>query len=201
MTREFLRTMLTPAVLAAQQHYYGKTYKASQPAPAPDELGSDEIEFVQQRDSFYLASVTEDGWPYMQHRGGPRGFLRAVSPRQLVFADYGGNRQLITVGSLQRQPRVCLFLMDYPARTRLKILGTATALDARDVPAEVSASAPPTGHAATPERIVRIDVQAFDWNCPKFITPRFTADEVETAVARLQARIRELEAELAQRPS
>lgn len=194
MAREFLRTLLTPSVRAAQRHYYGRAYPESGHASRPDELGDDEREFVRGRDSFYLATITENGWPYVQHRGGPAGFLTAPSPRELLFADYGGNRQLVSVGSVAGNPRVCLFLMDYPQRTRLKILGLAEILDARDHPELVAASAPPGGHAAAVERIVRIAVHAFDWNCPKFIVPRYSHEEVEALLAPLRARVAELEA-------
>ena len=146
-----------------------------------------------------LATVTADGWPYMQHRGGPAGFLVPRSPRELVFADYGGNRQLITVGSLAKNARVCLFLMDYAGRSRLKILGHATVLDAREHQELVEASAPPDGHAATVERIVRIEVKAFDWNCPKFITPRYTEAEVQAIVRPLQELVERQRAELERR--
>ena len=199
MAREFLRTMLTDNVRKAQRQYYGRSYPAFGTTAQPDELTPSEIEFVHARDSFYHASVAENGWPYVQHRGGPRGFLRATSARELVFADYGGNRQLISVGSTEKDPRTCLFLMDYAAQTRLKILGNTEFLDAREHPDLVAASAPEGGHAATPERIARITVHAFDWNCPKFITPRFAIDEVEAAIAPLQARIAELEKQLADR--
>lgn len=196
MAREFLRTLLTPSVRAAQKHYYGRAYPDQGRVARPDELGPDEVEFARARDSFYLATISEDGWPYVQHRGGPVGFLTSPTPRELAFADYGGNRQLISVGSVAKNPRVCLFLMDYPARTRLKVLGIAEVLDAREHPELVAATAPVGGHGAEVERVVRIAVQSFDWNCPKFITPRFTGEEVDAVVAPLQARIAELEGRL-----
>ena len=145
MAREFLRTLLTPSVRAAQQQYYARAYPDQGAASGPDTLGPDELEFVEARDSFYLATISENGWPYVQHRGGPAGFLTSPSPRELAFADYGGNRQLISVGSLAQNPRVCLFLMDYAARTRLKILGDAEVLDARQHPDLVASTAPPGG--------------------------------------------------------
>lgn len=201
MAREFLRTLLTPAVRAKQRHYYGRAYPDLGAAGEAEPLPAEAIEFVRARDSFYLATISENGWPYVQHRGGPAGFLAAPSPSELAFADYGGNRQLISVGSLGENPRVCLFLMDYPARTRLKVLGLAEVLDARDH-AELAASlAPPGGHAAPVERIVRVRVQSYDWNCPKFITPRYTSEEVEAVVGPLRARIAELEAKLGDRRS
>lgn len=197
MAREYLRRMLTPSVRAAQTHYYGRSYPDQGTEPLEERLGPDELAFVAQRDSFYLATVTEDGWPYLQHRGGPPGFLVADGATTLLFADYGGNRQLISAGSVQREQRVSLFLMDYPARTRLKILGTAEVLDAREHPDLVERSAPPGGHAATPERIFRIRVVATDWNCPKFITERYTRPEIAQLMKPLQQRIQELEQQLA----
>jgi len=191
-----MHTVLTPAVLAAEQHYYGRTYPTSQAALEPDALTPSEVEFISQRDSFYMATITENGWPYLQHRGGPRGFLRVTGPNQLMFADHGGNRQMISVGSLAANDRVNLFLMDYAARARLKILGHAKVLDAREHADLIEKIAPPDGHAAKVERVFVIDVVGYDWNCPKFITPRFTAEEIASAVAPLKARIAELESQL-----
>lgn len=197
MAEQFLRTMLTPAVRDAQRRHYRRTYPEYGTTTRADELGPDETAFLQARDSFYLATVTEDGWPYVQHRGGPAGFLRALSPHQLAFADYGGNRQLISVGSISKNDRVALFAMDYPARTRLKVIGHAKVLDPREH-AELAADLVPTGGQPAPvERIVRIDVLSFDWNCPQFITERYTAAEVDTAVQPLREQIAALEAELA----
>ena len=193
-----MHTVLTPAVLAAERHYYGRTYAVSDVTPEPDALTAGEVEFISQRDSFYMATVTENGWPYLQHRGGSKGFLRVTGPRELMFPDHGGNRQMISVGSLAVNDRVNLFLMDYPARERLKVLGHAKVLDAREHPDLVAQIAPPGGHAARVERIFVIDVLSYDWNCPKFITPRFTTEEVSAAVAPLKARIAELESQLQQ---
>ena len=198
MADKFMQTVLTPAVLEAERHYYGRTYPSFADAPETDALRDEEIEFIESRDSFYLATITENDWPYLQHRGGPRGFVRVLGPRQIGFADYGGNRQMVSVGSLAVNDRISLFLMDYPARERLKLLGHAKVLDAREHPDLVEKVAPTGGHAAKVERIFVIDVLSYDWNCPKFITPRFTAAEVETAVAPLKARIAELEAQLNQ---
>ena len=197
MAREFLRTLLTPAVRAAQRRYYGRAYPELGATSESEPMTPEAIAFVRARDSFYLATISENGWPYIQHRGGPVGFVTAPSPSQLAFADYGGNRQLISVGSLGENPRVCLFLMDYPARTRLKVLGLAEVLDAREHAELVASLAPPGGHAAPVERIVRVQVQSYDWNCPKFITPRFTSEEVEAVVGPMRARIAELEEKLA----
>lgn len=196
MADRFMHTVLTPAVFAAEQRYYGRTYPAFEVTPEPDVFTAGEVEFIAQRDSFYMATITENGWPYLQHRGGAKGFLCVTGPSQLMFADHGGNRQMISVGSLAMNERVSLFLMDYPARERLKILGHAKVLDAREHPDLAARIAPPGGHAAKVERIFVIDVLSYDWNCPKFITPRFTADEVQSAIAPLKARIAELESQL-----
>ena len=195
MAGRYLETMFTADVLAAQRKAYGAAQEVHG-TPERDPLGAAEQEFIATRDSFFLATVNRDGWPYVQHRGGPAGFLTVPSPRELLFADYGGNRQLISVGSLAHDPRVCLFLMDYPARTRLKILGVAEVMDAREHPGLVAASAPVGGHGAAVERVVRVGVQSFDWNCPKFITERYTAEEVEAVVGPLRARVAELEGRL-----
>ena len=200
MAERFMHTVLTPAVLEAERHYYGRTYPAFDAAPERDALTAGEAEFIANRDSFYMATITESGWPYLQHRGGPKGFLRVTGPNELMFADHGGNRQMISVGSLAANDRVNLFLMDYPARERLKILGRARVLDARQHPDLVQKVAPPGGHVTKVERIFVIDVLSYDWNCPKFITPRFTAAEMDAAMAPLKARIAELET-LLQRPT
>ena len=194
MAERFMETVLTPSVLAAQEHYYGRASSMG-PAPERDVLTADEVQFIQSRDSFYLATVTESGWPYVQHRGGEPGFLRVVSPAQLAFADYKGNRQLLSTGNLGTNDRVCLFLMDYPQRTRLKILGHARVNDARQHPELVAQLAEPAARGIV-ERLFIIEVLSFDWNCPKYITPRYTAAEVEGAIAPLKQRIAQLEAQL-----
>ena len=198
MADRFMHTVLTPAVYSAEQLYYGRTYPVFESTPEPDPLTAGEVEFISHRDSFYMATITENGWPYLQHRGGAKGFLRVTGPNQLMFADHGGNRQMISVGSLAVNDRVNLFLMDYPSRERLKILGHAKVLDACQHPDLVARIAPPGGHAAKVERIFVIDVLSYDWNCPKFITPRYTADEIQSAIAPLKARIAELESQLQQ---
>ena len=194
MALKFLELAFTDSVLKAQEQYFGNSRRITD-APERDELTEDEAQFIQSRDSFYLATVTEKGWPYMQHRGGPPGFLHVVSPTQLAFADYKGNRQMLSTGNLAANDRVCLFLMDYPQRTRLKILGHARVEDARKHPELVKQLADPAVQRIV-ERFFFIDVIAFDWNCPKYITPRYTAAEVEAAVAPLRERIAELEAQI-----
>lgn len=194
MATKFLQLAITDSVRKAQEHYFGNSQCITD-APERDALTDDETQFIQSRDSFYMATVTETGWPYMQHRGGAPGFLRVVSPTQFAFADYKGNRQMLSTGNLAVNDRVCLFLMDYPRRERLKILGHARVEDARQHPELVAQFAEPSVHCIV-ERLFLIDVISFEWNCPKYITPRYTAAEVEEAVAPLRNRIAELEAQL-----
>jgi predicted pyridoxine 5'-phosphate oxidase superfamily flavin-nucleotide-binding protein len=191
MANHFLGLAVTPAVQAAQAKYYGRAARLPRFSER-DELGPAEQEFIIARESFYLASVSEDGWPYIQHRGGPRGFLHVLDEHTLGFADYRGNRQLLTTGNVSRNDHVALFLMDYPKRARLKILGHARILDAREHPAEVERLAEPGLHGLV-ERVFLIDVVALDWNCAQHITPRYSVGEVERLVAPLKQRIAELE--------
>jgi predicted pyridoxine 5'-phosphate oxidase superfamily flavin-nucleotide-binding protein len=194
MAGQYLETHLTPEVLSAQKQYYGRAQSVP-PQPERDLVTDDEVEFIASRDSFYLATVTSNGWPYIQHRGGSPGFLRVVGSNQLAFADFGGNRQLLSTGNLTENDRVAVFLMDYPQRTRLKIMGHARVLDAREHPA-LAAQLVDSAVQMRVERVFLIEVTSFDWNCPKFITPRYTEAEVREVIAPLQRRIVELEARL-----
>ena len=195
MAAKFMQLVLTPAVQAAQERYFGKDQTVAG-APERDPFTDDEAAFIARRDSFYMATTNSDGWPYLQHRGGPAGFLRVLGPHQLGFADFKGNRQMLTTGNLDGNDRVALFLMDYPNRERLKILGNARVLDAREHPALADQLTPTPELRSKIERLFLIEVVSFDWNCPQYITPRFTEAEVEQAVAPLKARIVELEAQL-----
>jgi uncharacterized protein len=194
MADKFLELTITDSVCRAQERYYGKSRRIDG-APERDMFTADEARFVQSRDSFYMASISESGWPYIQHRGGKPGFLRVPSPTTLAFADYKGNRQLLSTGNLAANDRVALFLMDYPERTRLKILGRARVKDAREHPELVTQIAEPEMHGIT-ERVFLIDVISFDWNCPQYITPRYTAEQIQRLVGPLQQRIAELGAQL-----
>jgi len=194
MATKYLDLMFTDSVRRAQKQYYGRAVTIAG-APERDPLGQDEAEFIAARDSFYLASISETGWPYIQHRGGPQGFLRVINETTLAFADYKGNRQLLTTGNVSVNDRVALFLMDYPNRTRLKILGHARIEDARAHPELVAQLADPKMRSSV-ERLVFIDVVSFDWNCPKYITPRYSLEEVEELAGPLRVRIAELESEL-----
>ncbi len=174
--------------LGSREAYAGMTAR-----PAPGGLAERERAFIEMRDSFYMATVNEDGWPYVQHRGGPTGFLRVLSPSRLGFADYRGNRQYVSVGNLKTDDRVSLFLMDYPNRARLKLLGRARWQDAADAPDLVETLAVEGGGRV--ERLFLIDVEAFDWNCPQFITPRFTEAELQEHLRPLLQEVGMLRAE------
>lgn len=194
MATKYLDLTFTDAVCRAQAQYYGRAGKVAG-VPERDPLGQAEAEFVAARDSFYLCSISESGWPYVQHRGGPQGFLRVINETTLAFADYKGNRQLLTTGNVSVNDRVALFLMDYKNRERLKILGHARVEDARVHPEVVAQITDPKMRSGV-ERLVFIDVVSFDWNCPKYITPRYSAEEVDELVGPLKTRIAEIEAQL-----
>lgn len=198
MTATFLHTMFGPGARALQERAGSRSSytRMEASAGAADVLTDREVEFITARDSFYMASVTEDGWPYVQHRGGPPGFLRQIAGNRIGFADYRGNRQYLSTANLAADDRVALFLMDYPNRRRLKLIGHARSTED---PADIAALMIPD-YAAEPERAFVIDVLGFDWNCPQHITPRFTEAEIKRGtqplldeLARLQARVAELE--------
>jgi uncharacterized protein len=173
------------------REHYARTTRADSNGPP---LGEGELEFIARRDSLYMASVSETDWPYVQHRGGPAGFLKALSPSTLGFADFRGNRQYVSVGNIRKNNRVALILVDYPNRERLKILGHARVILANETELLESLKIPK--YRARVEGGVLIEVAAYDWNCPQHITPRFTEVEIEAAVAPLRAHLAQLEAEL-----
>lgn len=195
MSYGFLDIAVTPSVRAAQQaNGVGALWDNPGIDRPSDRLTSVEVAFIAERDSFYMASVSETGWPYVQHRGGPAGFLRAIDDRTLAFADYRGNRQYISLGNLSANDRVALFLMDYPNRRRLKIYGRASYVDLTGDPDLAGKVASP-GRRAKPERILQVRLEAFDWNCAQHIAPRFTAEEIAEAFAPERARQAQLETE------
>ena len=162
-----------------------------------DRLSGREIDFIAQRDGFYLATISEDGWPYVQYRGGPMGFLKVIDDTTLAYADFRGNMQLLSAGNIGHDDRVSLFFMDYARRRRLKILARAEIIDGRDAPALLNRLADPN-YAAHPERVFVLHVEAFDWNCPQHITPRFTEAEIALRERTLRGRIAELESQINQ---
>ncbi len=198
MAHRFAQIMFTPAVkdVQARMGSRGANERFDDPAtPEGDRLGPAERAFIAARDSFYMATVSETGWPYVQHRGGPPGFLKIIDACTIGFADYRGNRQYVSVGNLTRDDRVSLILVDYPNQRRLKIVGRSRLVDPRSDP-ELIARFRDENYNARVERAMVIDIEAFDWNCPQHITPRFTEAEVAAAVAPLRSRLAAAEARL-----
>lgn len=197
MARAFAEIGFTPRVLAEQARQGSATAYAkflSEGADARDSIGPDEAAFIAQRDGFYQATVSETGWPYVQFRGGPRGFLKVLDEKTIAYADFRGNRQYLSVGNLKGEGRVALILMDYPNRRRLKVWGSATIVEAADDP-ELIARLHDAGYKARPERAVVITVAAFDWNCPQHIPERYTLEELEPAFAQIRAELTRLREE------
>lgn len=187
MSHAFATIAFTPAVREAQARdgsraRYARAFESSD-VVRNAELGPDEEAFIHAQRSFYMATVSETGWPYVQHRGGSPGFLCVVDPTTLSFTDLPGNRQFISVGNLTHDDRVALILVDYAHRTRLKLLGRLTVHETAD--------------AESPQREMTIHVEAFDWNCPKYIPIRFEAEDVQRAINERDQRIAELEGQLA----
>lgn len=194
MTSRYAQVAFTEKVKHHQQrHGSDRAYRRIVEGTAvPDRIGPDERLFISLRDSFYIATVSETGWPYVQHRGGPVGFLRVLDEHTLGFADFRGNRQYITRGNLDHDNRVSLFLMDYAHQVRMKIFGRARIVEVADDP-ELIAKLAVEGYKAKVERAVLIDVEAFDWNCHQHIPQLVHLDEVENVVRALQDRITTLE--------
>jgi predicted pyridoxine 5'-phosphate oxidase superfamily flavin-nucleotide-binding protein len=161
---------------------------------SPDRLGPDESAFIAESDSFYMATIGATGWPHVQHRGGPKGFLKVVDDHTIVFADFRGNKQYISTGNLATDNRVALILMDYPRQARLKILGRAEIAEGDRAVEWIERLRNPT-YKAVIERVYIIRVEAFDWNCPQHITPRFTEAEIQEALTPFARRLEDLEQE------
>ena len=180
MTHRFADIAFTDSVKAAQDAYGSREHNDRLQAIAGpnDRLGPKEARFIEERDSFYLATVSESGWPYVQHRGGPKGFMKVLDDGRIGYADFRGNKQLISVGNVSVDDRVALILMDYPRRKRLKILGHLHVHDAETSPA-LLAQVQLDDYRGQVERVVVIEVAAFDWNCPQHITRRYTEEEFE----------------------
>jgi hypothetical protein len=199
MSHRFADIAFTEAVKAVQEQYRSRSQneRLQQTGSSHDELGDAETTFIAERDSFYMATVSETGWPYVQHRGGPPGFLKVLGPKTLAFADFRGNTQLISAGNAGGNDRVSLILMDYPHRQRLKLLGRIRFEGASRADPEILKAAQLPSYRGRIERVAVIEVEAFDWNCAQHITPRFTEAEVRTAVQPLHDRVAQLEAKLA----
>lgn len=197
MARSYGEIAFTDSVRKQQEKYGSRNAYARLEASARGaELTFTEADFIAERDSFYLATVGENGYPYVQFRGGPKGFLQVLDARTVAYADFRGNRQYISVGNLARSDKAALILMDYPNRRRLKIYARVEVMEAGDAPALVARLHRPA-YKAQVERAMVLHVEAFDWNCQQHITPRYTLEQVRELSASLHERIARLQAELA----
>ncbi len=195
MTYKFLDILSTPSVRHAQSDNGSRQMWADLDADRlGDRFGDNERAFIGTRDSFYMATVSESGWPYVQHRGGPAGFLKVLDDRTLGFADFRGNRQYISLGNVKADDRVALIMVDYPRRARLKMLAHMEAVDLAEAP-DIAARLALPGYRGLPERGFVLKLESFDWNCTQHIVPRFTEAEIDMAISPLRDRIAALEAE------
>ena len=192
----FAKLAFTPAVKALQEQFGSRAAYArmERAGDATDVLTPDEAEFLSQRDSFYMASLGANGWPYIQHRGGPPGFVRVLDPHTLGFADYRGNKQYISAGNVSENDRVALIFVDYPNRARLKVLAHASVITRETDPATME-RLEVAGEGTKAERGFVLRVEGFDWNCPKHITPRFTEAELDELLRPVSAELQTLRAE------
>jgi predicted pyridoxine 5'-phosphate oxidase superfamily flavin-nucleotide-binding protein len=198
MSYGFLDIAVTPSVRAVQAKMgAAETWEDFKGSREFDRFTADEAAFIAERDSFYMATVSETGWPYVQFRGGPPGFLKQLDDRTLAFADFRGNRQYISTGNVAADDRACLFLMDYANRMRLKIYVHVEVLELDQEPKLTELVTVPD-YKAKLERIYRMKLVAFDWNCRQHITPRFTEQQVAEAVKPMRDRLAELEKENAE---
>ncbi len=179
MAHRFSEITFTPTVVEAQQQFGTAQQMARLQERMPDFncFSDKERSFISARESFYLASVNEDGWPYIQHKGGTAGFLKVISETQLAYVSVAGNGQYQSLGNLAHSDKVALFLMDYAKQRRLKVLGRASYWSLPELPEQWQAYIEGVARA---EALVVIDLEAFDWNCPQYITPRFTLEELDT---------------------
>ena len=199
MANKFHDIAFTPSVKKAQEHYGTRRHYAKFEAGRDSNyiLTEAESDFIEQRDGFYIATVGETGQPYIQFRGGPAGFLKVLDERTLGYADFRGNLQYISVGNLAANNKAAIFLMDYPNQRRLKILATVDVHDAADRPDLIEKLTDPA-YDAKIERAVILRVEAYDWNCPQHITPRYSMEEVRQMVGPLNEHIKKLEEEIKQ---
>ena len=197
MSRRFGELAFTPLVKQQQeQHGSRRQYARMEEIGEPgDRLTDFEREFIAGRDGFYMASVSETGWPYIQYRGGAMGFLHVLDDQTLGFADLRGNKQYISVGNLEHDDRVALFFMDYAHQLRLKILGRAAVHESDAEAAALLEKLRVPGEKTPAERAIVIHVEGFDWNCPQHITPRYTVEELAGTLEPIRKRMDALEAE------
>ncbi len=197
MPNAFATISFTDSVKAAQSRYGSREHNQHfELSDDPrNQLGAFEKEFIETRDSFYMATISENDWPYVQHRGGPAGFIKVLDARTIGFADFKGNRQYISVGNLNANSRTSLMLMDYPNRRRLKLWGTTRIIHEAEEP-ELIKRLETTSYPARVERGIVIKIEAIEWNCPRHITPRYSETEVDNVLQPLLEENKQLREQL-----
>jgi predicted pyridoxine 5'-phosphate oxidase superfamily flavin-nucleotide-binding protein len=187
--------VFTPLVKKLQERYGSRRQYERMAANAEqDRFTEFETQFLAERDSFYWATIGATGWPYIQHRGGPKGFLKVIDDHTLALGDFRGNKQYISTGNLQSDNRVAMIMVDYPRQARLKILGRVDILEGEQAETWLPRVRMPQENTEI-ERVFVIHVEAFDWNCPQHITPRYTADELREGMREIEKRVEALEQE------
>lgn len=195
MAKNFATIAFTDAVKALQEkHGSRNSYERMEKFNVVDGLSDNEINFIENRDSFYMASIGVKNFPYIQHRGGPKGFLKVLDKNRIGFIDFSGNKQYITLGNMATNNNVALILMDYPAKARLKIFAKTEIVELKDSP-DLYASLNLNDYKFRAERMMVFHIEAYDWNCPQHITPRFTVDEIQAALQPQQEYVAKLEEE------
>jgi predicted pyridoxine 5'-phosphate oxidase superfamily flavin-nucleotide-binding protein len=196
MTKSFGSLVFTPVVKSLQERYGSRRQYArmEQFGGSPDGFGPDEQEYLRERDTFFMASIGATGWPYVQHRGGPKGLLKVIDAQTIAFADFLGNKQYVSTGNLMTDNRVALIFVDFPRQLRMKVLGRVEILDGEKMKEWLAKVRDPEYNATT-ERVYVIHVEAFDWNCSQHIIPRFTEEEIREALAPIEKQMQELQEE------
>ena len=196
MADNYASIAFTAAVRQLQERYGSRSsYARLEKHSYVDGLTGAEEDFISQRDSFYMATFSENGFPYIQHRGGPKGFVKVLDKHRIGFIDFSGNRQYISVGNIATNNKVSLIMVDYPSRTRLKTLATAEVVELKDDPALYAMLDLPE-YRFRPERMFVLTIEAYDWNCPQHIIPRYTVEEIKEVFDAQVGRIETLEAEI-----
>lgn len=192
----YSKLAFTDAIKEMQERLGSRSsYERMEKMSYVDGLTEAEMEFIGQRDSFYMASFSENEYPYIQHRGGPKGFIKVIDDKTIGIVDFTGNRQYISVGNINKNPKVSLILVSYPQRARLKIYAEAEIVELNENP-ELYQLLKPEDYKFKPERMMIFKIRAYDWNCQQHITPRFSIPEIKELVAPQLQRIDELEAEV-----
>ena len=196
MAKNFAEIAFTDAVKKLQKKYGSRNgYERMEKFNIIDGLTENEISYIQNRDSFYLASIGAKEFPYVQHRGGPKGFLKVLDSKRIGFIDFTGNKQYVSVGNVATNNNVSLIMIDYPTKTRLKVFAKAEIVELEEN-SELYNLLNLKEYKFRPERMIIFHIEAYDWNCPQHITPRYTADEIQEAFIPQQEYIAKLEAEV-----